>query len=228
MQIENIIKALRDLYLVLIALSLETAGHEITHELSLLKGIDGPTAILSNLDQFVPHVARGSIFLLTLVPFVMGAIVHLQRTFIDRVAAGQWVEPYAVIYEFFVLFFQGMLFIAWSHLCAGAGLWFEYVFLLVLLVDVLVTLPSRVWSLLKSDPTVKANWGLLNFLCVALTIILIKILQKIHMTPQEIQPIVAVIAAVRTVFDFRQNREFYFGNRKPGTPPPALVGPSTA
>jgi len=99
--------------------------------------------------------------LVTIVPFYHGANAHLDQTYLYGFDDKRREKRYALVMDFFVLFFEGVLFFALAISLNDFGR-FVRIFQLILLADVLWAIFVYMSGDHAKRPTHAIKWGLLN------------------------------------------------------------------
>jgi hypothetical protein len=209
-QNKHLITGLRDLYLVIIGLSLESLGRDIFDYFSANIHITDVTSAWLNKGDYYYIFTQMISFLMTIVPFTMGAIIHFEREYLSKKVHDKNIDPRAILLEFFIIFMQGSLFVILAHQCISHV--FGWMFVVVIFLDSLGSIALK-FSERKIRGTASPNWFITNMICACLCVIILLTLPHIGFTNQKISIVIMMAAIIRTFIDFWSNWAFYFGQK---------------
>ena len=148
-------------------------------------------------------------FVATLLPFVHGALMHLDVAYFD--AAGG-TRRGALVFDFILLFFHALAFVVLSLLMNNAG-HFAWAITGVLVIDVFWGVFAHFSGQDKNGPSAPGRWATINAVFV-LGAIAFLVANDIFLAdpahPTKIAVCVACGAVIRTIVDYLWCREFYF------------------
>lgn len=151
-------------------------------------------------------------FIFTLFPFYHGALRHLDDAYIEN--DSDHIKDGALIFDFFLLFIHGIVFIALSLLLSKPAQ-FTWILLFVLSIDVVWAIFAHFGSS-SHEGKAEWKWGVINAIAAAIIFITIKYFDIGYMEiadakfSEAISLTIAIAACFRTLADYIFCYKFYF------------------
>ena len=191
------VRSLTDVYTVVIGVAVS---------LSVVQLIDPREGLLSiSATSVLLFVA----FIATLLPFVHGALRHLDVMYFERRTNAQ---PGALVFDFILLFFHALAFVVLAILIKNPS-HFGWTLICVLSIDVVWGVFAHFAS--RSALTVPApiRWAIINAIFVVLAVALLATydvtLDQLT-APLKVAVLLTCACVLRTVLDYLWCRDFYF------------------
>jgi hypothetical protein len=197
---ENSVRSLSNIYTVVIGVAVSIAVAGVIDKDRGLSSVTWSSGFL-----FIA-------FVVTLLPFCHGALLHLDRTYFD---ASKEAEPGALIIDFVLLFFHALAFVVLAVLLKNPPD-FAWVLVVVLLIDVVWGIFAHFSRSEKNAMSAPGRWALINFVFVGLGVLLLYT-QDIGLGQQSSPKIAFVVligCAMRTLVDYAWCKSFYFPTKE--------------
>jgi hypothetical protein len=169
------------------------------------------------VDRLVPrsgarvHYHRlllGASLLMTLIPFYMGALRHLDEQYAD--AIGRSRREFSILIDFLLLFLESGAFLALAVSVARPRV-FAFAFLLLLVFDVAWAWLATRFLLRAADLDAQRSWLYVNVSAVAVVGTLLILVAAGSISTPSLWWLIPVVASVRTTVDVGLTWRFYAG-----------------
>lgn len=197
-KLENSVRSLINLYTVVIGAALSVA---VTGVIDTTKGLMAATST---------SVCLFLAFIITLFPFVHGAIRHLDDAYLEN--ESDQIKDGALVFDFVLLFFHALVFLVLSLLLNKPN-HFAWCLLTVLAIDVAWGIFTHFAASSKQSGGAEIKWTCINFLTVGLGVSYL-VFNDIYLgeisDPIKLAIPILFLTISRSIADYAWCRNFYF------------------
>jgi hypothetical protein len=150
----------------------------------------------------------GASLLITLIPFYMGALRHLDEQYAEAMSRSR--REFSILVDFLLLFLESCAFLALAVSVARPRV-FAFAFLLVLIFDVAWAWLATTFLLRAADLDAQRTWLRVNMLAAAVVGLVVIVVATHHVATTSLWWMIPVIAIARTAVDVSLTWRFYAG-----------------
>lgn len=199
----NSVRNLENLYSIVAALGLSLAIYNL---------IDTASETIPFKFDLLPFFLA---FLITLIPFYHGALRHLDVTYVEQ--GGKQVRKYALLIDFFALFFESCLLLALAVLLTKP-VFFAWGLVMLLAFDTIWSISAHFGFSQDVKPKAELRWALINFIAVIVLSIYLIIFNFVpnatYAADLKLSIGIPSISLLRTVIDYIFCWNFYYPSSK--------------